>query len=107
VRVRVISASSARKTLAGITFVTGATDAAIAASAKCGSELTKARAMLIRISEVHLGPPMVLRLPILLLRLISHKRVNRGYPIPIRLQRFLYHGFAITADPGLLNLLFI
>jgi hypothetical protein len=103
----VIFACSARKTLAGITFVTGATDAAIAASARCGSAATKRPATLIRILQLHLGRPTDRLLPTFLLRLIAQKRADPGCPFAIRLQRFLYHRFAITADPGGVNLLLI
>jgi hypothetical protein len=103
-KARVIFASSARKMLAGITSVSAVTGAAIAANARCDCGTTNALATLIRISQLHLRA-----LTALLLQSTSHNGADHtcGWALSIGIQCSFYDRFAIAANPGSLNFLFI
>jgi hypothetical protein len=94
--------------LAGITYVTAVTDAAIAANAVCGCGITNTLATIIRIWP--LRPAALTALPLsALLQLATYNRADRGCTCPLAtlMQRSLYDCFAIAADPGSLNCRFV
>jgi hypothetical protein len=93
--------------LAGITYVNAVTDAAIAANAACGCGITNTLETMIRISPLGTAALTGLLLPALP-QLAKH-RADRGCTCPLAtlMQRSLYDCFAIAADPGSLNFLFV